>query len=413
MKRLLLSITAGFLAITLLISLNMQMRRAAAAELALTEGTLAAVADASSELSTLILQLEKLLVSGSQEQYASLLAGIALGADRVQRSIATLPDAQGERTATMSFLSDLSNHAQSLLTSLADSGAISDLDRFNISRSLEGLRLLHAEVAFAQQGLHAGEDVTQALHQPAITAKPTAIELANYQALPSGEVGSGMALQLAKEFVGIDRVVSVSHAPDTSGALPAFGVTIQTADVQLNLEITRQGGKVLLMAPETASFPIRLTPEQCTGSAIAFLHSRGFPTMEALYYQIYDGLCVATCTYVQNDVLVWADRILVQVRMDTGEVVGLEARSFWKNHIPRKIAAPLISEQEARQSLSGSVSILRSRMCLLPHRGQERLCYQFTIAFGDETFVSYIDAFTGQELLLEKVILLENGSLAV
>ncbi len=411
MKHLLLSIAAGFLAITLLISLNTQIRRAAAAELALTEGTLAAVADASSELSTLILQLEKLLVSGSQEQYASLLAGIALGADRVQRSIAALPDAQGERTATMAFLSDLSSQAQSLLTSLADSGAISDLDRFNISHSLEGLRLLQAEVAFAQQGLHAGEDVTQAL-QPAITAKPTAMELANYQALPSGAVGSGMALQLAKEFVGIDRVVSVSHAPDTSGALPAFGVTIQTADVQLNLEITRQGGKVLLMAPETASFPIRLTPEQCIGAAIAFLHSRGFPTMEALYYQIYDGLCVATCTYVQNDVLVWADRILVQVRMDTGEVVGLEARSFWKNHIPRKIAAPLISEQEARQSLSGSVSILHSRMCLLPHRGQERLCYQFTITFGDETFVSYIDAFTGQELLLEKVILLENGSLA-
>lgn len=411
MKRIFPPILAGVLAILLLISLNAAQRRTAAAELALTESTLAAVAEASAELESLSLALDKLLVTTSTRQMAALLSQIALSADRVQTSLAALPDAQGQRASVLAYLSKLSHLCQNHLTDLAAGESLSSDARSTLAEMRTGLSLLQSEMALAQADTMTGADVAS-LPATELTAPPSAKELVSYKALPSREIGSGEAMQIAKEFVGVDRVTAVAHAPDTGGAMPAFGVTVQTADVQLNVEVTRRGGKILLMAPETASFPMKKTPEECSAAALAFLKSRGFAEMEVTYYQVYDGLCVLTCVYVQNGVLIWPDRVLVQVRMDTAEIVGIEARSYWKNHIPRKLQTPLLTESEARTALSPDVTVNAVRTCLLPFNGRERLCWQFSLQQGDDAFISYIDAMTGEELLLEKVMQLEFGAIA-
>ena len=411
MKRILAYTALGISAVLLLIALNASQRRTAAAELALAESTIAAAAQAAGEMEALSLSMDKLLVTTSLRQTARLLAQISLHADRVQVSLSGLPDTQGQLAAVLGFLSRLSQLCQSALADLAEGIPIDVATRQTLTGMQPGLRLLHAEISLAGNEIMTGADA-DALPASQVTKPPTAMELNRYQALPSRQIGSGEAMQIAKAFVGEDKVLSVEHAPDTAGALPAFGITIQTADLQLNLEITRQGGKVLLMAPETAAFVPRYSPAQCAEAALAFLDSRGFAAMEAPYYQVYDGLCVLTCVNVQNGVLIWPDRVMVQVRMDTAEVVGLEARSYWKNHIPRRLQTPLLTQAEAQASLSPEVTTEDARLCLLPYQEQERLCWQFTITRDEETYLSYIDAITGSELLLEKLMQLESGQVA-
>ena len=408
MKRTFLIITLGCGALILLLALNASQRRTAAAELALTEETLAAVAQTASELETLTLSLDKLRVTTSLRQTAALLHQCALSADRVQQALAELPDAQNQRSTILAYLSRLSALTRSCLADLAESAEMAEDSRVSLIGMAGGLRLLLAEMALAQQDLLQGTKIA-ALPATDLSAPPTAQELANYKALPSKEISAGEAMQIAKEFVGLQRVTSVAHAPDTSGALPAYGVTVQTPDVQLNLEVTRRGGKVLLMVPETASLSNLKSVEECTAAALEFLKSRGFAAMETPYYQVYDGLCVLTCVYVQNGVLVWPDRVLVQVRMDTAEVVGLEARSYWQNHIPRRMQSPLLTEAEARSAISSEVTVENARLCILPYSGQERLCWQFTVRQEDEQYIVFIDAMNGSELLLEKLMQLEQG----
>lgn len=410
-KRILLILAASLTGLVLLFSLNAWMRRAASAELALTEGTRAAVAASAGELQQLTLSLEKLLVSGTAGQRALLLTDATLSADRVARSLSALPDAQGERAAVLAFLSSLSERTRNLAASLAAGYTLSAADRSALTADLNGARLLQTELELALQAMLTGGQLSGSLPISEIAA-PASSAPSSYKGLTGDAIGSGKALQIAKEFVGTERVTSVSHAPDTSGSLPTYGVTVQTGSLQLNLEITRQGGKVLMMSPETAAFPVVRTVAECTSSALAFLHSRGFPAMEAPYYQVYDGLCVLTCVYAEQDVLVWPDRVLVQVRMDTGEVVGIEASKFWQHHTPRRLTAPLLTEAEARQSLAPDSQVSAARLCIIRAGEQERLCWQFTLLWEDETYLSCIDAITGAELLLEKVIQLENGSIA-
>lgn len=412
MKRTLAYLFAAVLGMTLLISLNAAQRRSAAAELRLTENTKAAVTEAAAELETLTLSLEKLLLTTSARQQAKLLSQIILAADRAQLSLGALPDREGQQGAVLAYLSRLSHLSQTCLADLAEGDGFPEDAHAGLSDLRDGLLLLQAELSIASQETLIGTDISAALPASQVTRPPSAQELTTYKALPSNEISSGEAMQIAKEFVGADKVLSVSHAPDTAGALPAYGVTVQTPDVQLNLEITRRGGKVLLMAPETASFTMTKTPEQCAASALAFLKSRGFAEMEVPYYQVYDGLCVLTCVYVQNAVLIWPDRVLVQVRMDTAEVVGIEARSYWRNHIPRRLQSPLLTQSEARASLAPGASVESFRLCLLPANNQERLCWQFTLTLGEEAYISYIDAITGNELHLEKIMQLEFGQVA-
>lgn len=412
MKQILAFLLAGVLGVTLLISLNAAQRRSAAAELSLAESAKAAVAQTAAELEALTLSLEKLLVTTSPRQQAKQLSALTVSADRAQLGLSALPDTEGQRAAVLAYLSRLSHLSQTALADLAEGDGFHEELRSDLDSMLDGLRLLQAELAIASSEVLSGTEVSAALPASEVTAPPSALEMVDYKALPSQEISAGEAMEIAKAFIGEEKVVSVSHAPDTGGALPAFGVTVQTPGLQLNLEITRRGGKVLLMAPETASFSVLRTPEQCAASALAFLQSRGFAEMEVPYYQVYDGLCVLTCVYTQSGVLVWPDRVMVQVRMDTAEVVGIEARSYWRSHIPRKLQTPLLTEREARASLSSGTSVDAARLCLLPHDGQERLCWQFTLTQEDESYISYIDAMTGQELHLEKIMLLEFGQTA-
>ncbi len=409
MKKWIITIALAVLLLSLLISLSAQMRRAAAAEHDLREATLLALSEAAEEMQSAVLAMDKLRIAAKDGQSAVFISQIAQHADRARHALAALPNEEAQLTPVLTWLSRLTALAEDDLSALMTGLPVHHEDL--LARQSD-LHLLHTELDLARQELLSGADLSAVRPTSALTAAPTAAELAAYRGLPATTIGSGQALQVAKAFVGEERVRSVAHAPDTTGALPAFGVTVQTQDVQLNLEVTARGGKVLMMVPETAGFPVRKTVSECRDAADAFLKSRGFAAMESPYYQVYNGLCVLTFVHVQDDVLVWADRVTVQVRMDTAEVVGLEARSYWQHHTPRKIIAPLLSESEARTSLSPSVTVLSARKCLLPLEGRERLCWQFTLSYGDDTYISYIDAITGREVLLEKVMQLETGAVA-
>ena len=407
MKKIILTLAVSVTAVMLLIALNASQRRTAAAELALAESTLAAVAEAASDIEDLALSLDKALLTASPRQAAQYLTQAALTAERSQSALAALPDPHGQQGAVLAWLSRLSHVVQGALADLAEGSGVTGETRTSLNAMRADLSLLQAEFALSSAEVQTGVKAAD-LAATSVTTPPTAAQLADYKALPSQEVGSGEAMQIAKDFIGADKVRSVAHAPDTGGVMPAWGVTIQLDDLQLNLEITRRGGKVLLMSPETAAFPVRKTVEECREAALAFLQERGFAQMESPWYQVYDGLCVLTCVNVQRGVLIWPDRVTVQVRMDTAEVVGIEARQYWRNHIPRKLQTPLLTASEARAYLSAEPTA--GRLCLLPYEGQERLCWQFSIQHEDDTYISYIDAMTGRELRLEKVMHLESGA---
>lgn len=428
-------ITALCLAAAIVV-ISLTCDRAEKAEAALEEIYRSALYETSEEMQALSLSLEKVLVSADPGQGTQLLSQISRTAEDVRRNLTFLPLSHEAMAPTLTFANQLSDYAQSLLPSLTKQGALPEDDVDQLRQHLALCTQLSSQLLLARQAADSSPNAWagsfQAAAEPAarplesLSDKdngmnyPTLIydgafsdakHLGRARGLPEETVTEAEALEAARAFVGADRVVDVRSAPSTTGVVPAWGVTVMTQDVQLNLDVTVQGGKVLWMMPENAAFQVIQSTAACRDAAAAFLRSRGFGDMEATHQQAYDGLCVINFAATQEGVLLYPDLVKVQVRMDTAEVVGLEANNYWMNHVDRTLAAPALTLEEARARLSGSVQVQSSRLCVIPWHDTERLCYEFSVTRGDGQYLIYLDAETGEEVQILKLIPVEQGTL--
>lgn len=403
MKKYLTITIATGLAFVLVGVLAYQSRRIAMLEATVEEIYHSALHQTAEEMDDLSLNMEKVLLTTDPAHAVTLLHTISQTADSVQQYLSFLPVSHQALQPAQVFANRLADYASELLPHLVDQGQLTDEERSRLTQHLALCSQLSSQLALADS---AADLETLQLSLPITTS-----DAVQAKGLPLGEITQEEAIDIARQFVGDQRVTSIQTAPGTSGSLAAYGVTVQTQDVQLNLEVTRQGGKVLWMMPETASFPITQSLQTCQEAAVAFLEWQDFPPMQPVHHQVYDGLCVISLTPLQEDVLLYPDLIRVQVRMDTAEVVGLEAHSYWLNHAQRSLPQPTLTQEEAAAYIAAHADVQSSRLCLIPSGDAEALCYEFTVAYQGETYLIYIDAQSGREVELLKTIPIENGSL--
>ena len=380
-----------------------------------------AVLSALRQLEDMELNIEKALLSetGAENQYLNL---VSAGAAQVQRSLSLLPLSH---TATRNAVK-LANQAADYAGVLLREEALTDADADNLSRlvsacadcasALYGAR--NDLSAQAVAGLDPFYPEGDAPSYDSAVAYPTLIydgpfsdarETGAALALGPKSVTREEAMQIARDYVGDDRVVSVSPGADMGGGIPCYGVTVQLSDISLQLAVTRQGGKVLWMAPDTADFAQEKTVEQCRESALRFLELRGYAPMESTYFQVYQGVAVISFAAKQGDTLLYPDLVKVQLRLDTAQVVGVEARNYLQNHGPRGLMTPELTQDQARQALNPRFSADTGRLCLIPTDSGEKLCYEFRGVCGGETYLCYINAQTGRQEELLKVVEGETG----
>ena len=433
-------ILLGLLLFVCITGLALESNRAQQAETALEEIYQSALMETTEQMQALSLALEKVLVSGDAAQCTRLLSQISQLSDDVRRNLTFLPLSHEAMVPTLVFANQLAEYAGTLLPVLVEQGALPTQDAAQLETLLTDCTQLGTQLALAQQSLqeqrlalYTGEQVFTAVSasdsrplealgdQDHGMQYPTLIydgafsdarHLGAPKGLPEGTVTQDEAVAIARAFVGEERVISARNAPATSGALPAWGVTVVTQDLQLNLEITTQGGKVLWMMPESAGFTPALEEARCRELAAAFLREKGFGEMVCTHAQRYEsGIMVLNFAAEQDGVLLYPDLVKVQLRLDTGDVVGLEANNYWMNHVERELDPPALTAQEAAALLAPGLDTQSNRLCVIPYRDGEQLCYEFTVCKGDGTYLIYLDADTGKEVELLKRIDTEQGVL--
>ena len=399
-----------------------------------------AVLDTISQLQSMEIKMNKLLVSGTPQTGVDLLSDLSRQAWEVQNNLTVLPLSHVAMEPTVKFAGQVGDYTDTLVLKVANGTPLNDTDMQQLSQLLANCVLLSGQLQAAQQqmisqSMRYSADAPLFYQDMQAQARPMeqvgdkdngidyptliydgafsdARHMGSPQGLPQEQITKEQALEIAKAFVGAERVTGVREAAAIEGAIPAWGVTVTIPDDALTVEVTRQGGKVLWMMPEHAEFAQTLNVDQCKAKAKEFLLSRGFGEMVESYYQVYNGLAVINYAAVQDGVLLYPDLVKVQVRMDTGDIVGIEANNYWMNHRQRELEKPKITEEDARAMVSSRLEILQTRLCLIPFRGTEKLCYEFTAAWDDSQYLVYIDALTGEEREILKVIESGTGPLA-
>ena len=79
--------------------------------------------------------------------------------------------------------------------------------------------------------------------------------------------------------------------------------------------------------------------------------------------------------------------------------------------------APLLegadSKAEAEERLNRHLTSLRTRLCVIPLDSGEALCYECLCALGEDRYLIYVDALSGEERRIYKIVEDENGALAI
>ena len=384
-------------------------------------------------LQSISIKLSKAPVTADAAACVELLSGVSRQASEAASALSALPLSHEAVGSTVKFLNQLSDYALALTLRAAsgDLPGASDVETLGDLRALcvrLGGHLATADasgwpqdvfyepIRLAERPLEAMGDKDNGMDYPAMIydgAFSDARHRGTPKALGREIINQEKAIEIARDFVGADRVAKAEAGVPTGGVIECYGVTLTLNGGEvLNADVTRQGGQMLWIMPEHANFEAKLTLEECTSSALVFLRSRGFGEMEANHYQVYDGLAVINFVSVQEGVLLYPDLVKVQIRMDTGEMVGLESNNYLMNHVKRSALVPLVTETQARGKISPRLTVSGLRLCVFPYRDQEKLCWEASGWYRDTEYRVYVDAVSGEEVQVLQMVDSDAGRMA-
>lgn len=372
-------------------------------------------------------KLNKLMVSDEAEQDVVLLSEVYRQADSAGRELSALPGGQESMEEVLAFVNRLSDFSNSLTQKVARGEPLTDEDKNQIETLLERCKTLNETV----QELNASDVASVSLKDlytppevdpySSFANPPTAVPSliydgafsqaakSNPKALGTNTVDEATAMRIAQEYVGTDRVISAAVEQSVEGEIPCYGISVDTHDAgALHLQVTKTGGHVLLMMPEFSPSEPNKTTDECRQSALAFLKDRNYGQMEASYYQTNFGMITFNFVPVVDGVRLYPDLVKVQVSMDTGSVIGVEANNYLRNHVKRDLPTDIKSEQDIL-ALVPSIDVQSVRLALIPQHDGEMLCYEVRGMNEKQDYLIYLNASNGVAENILKVVIEEEG----
>lgn len=221
------------------------------------------------------------------------------------------------------------------------------------------------------------------------------------------EFNEVQAEQKIYDYIDKEKVKKVDYKGETLGNIRVhnFDVTLND-DSMFYINVSLQGGKVIWFMQDKQVSDEKISEEEAITIGKNFLDAHGIYGMKDNYYITQNGTTTINFAYVDGDVICYPDLIKVKVALDTGEVVGIEAKRYYTSHMERNLSKPLVSIDMARNVLNSRIQILSEGLAIIPTEwSTEKLAYEFKGRVDEKEFIVYVDAKTGKE---EKIFMIVN-----
>ncbi len=151
------------------------------------------------------------------------------------------------------------------------------------------------------------------------------------------------------------------------------------------------------------------TDEELMSVASNFVSNLKLQNFQAIFISRGDGLGYVNVAPVLevdgSKVVIYPDIIKIKLDEVTGQILGYEAKSCAFNHVKRTLSSPSLSAQNATEKVSSRLVINSTRLAVIPKEyGTETLCYEFECQKDGITFYVFINANTGLEEEIFRVI---------
>lgn len=375
--------------------------------------------------------MEKLLVSSNARQQRSLLMSVSKQADGARDNLAMMPASHEAIAGALKFVNQLGDYTRVLSENF-------DEDVRLKKDELDQISILHAhcrqltiqlydiigqyergELVFSATDVEAAEIAAKEPVEPAVDYPVLLYDGPFSDAADSGrlselgdqDVTADQAKELLREYIGAERAKAIEYTGESDLLTKCFEFTVAVEEGVLDASVTQRGGKVLYILPEQGEAEGVLSAGDCIDSAARFLNLNGYGEMKVSYFRQLGGILTVNFAAVQDGVVLYPDLIKVQVSMRTGQVVGVEAGNYLRNHYKRNLAVAKITFEDALRRISDVLSVSSIRLALIPIDRKEVLCWEASAYRTDtnDQFLIYIDAVTGQEVMILRLTQDDEG----
>ena len=383
-------------------------------------------------LENIDVDISKLTVSSSPGDSLELLSSISRKCDFAVSSLSNLPLSHPASMDTMQFLNTLGDYCRSLVKSGGEHIMLSEEDYTNFSnfrQSCVNLRTTLDGVTYSydispDKNWEYYQMVSQDNYDPFTFEQNGGIEYpsiiydgpfsdaligATAKGLSASTCTQDEALQIAAAALneGYDTLfVSAQNSKNIDG----YSCSNENGDTAF----ISNTGDVIWMMKDAQSAYEKLNYSECVVKAEEYLNSMGIKDMVDTWSQTYNGQCVISFAYTQNNCIVYPDLIKVKVNTENGDIVAYDALGYFMNHCQRDIPQDTISKDEAQNTVLGTLDVVDSDLCYIPSEGgDETLCWEFECLQQGEKYLVYVNALDGIQERIYKVVETTDGELTV
>lgn len=233
--------------------------------------------------------------------------------------------------------------------------------------------------------------------------------------LTGDEIDETSAMQIAKDFIGNDRVTEItSNGQSQNGNIECYSFSVKVGEEEtFTIAISKKGGHIVFMNSNRNIYNESISSEEAVIKGENFLEEKEFKNMKPTYYMNNGGILTVNYAYEQDGVTMYPDLVKVKIALDNGEILGIESTGYLNCHRDvRELLEAKITLEEARSKVNQKLEVSSSGLAVIPTEwGTEVLCYEFKGNTADNDFIVYINAETGEEEDILMIINTPEGTL--
>lgn len=191
-----------------------------------------------------------------------------------------------------------------------------------------------------------------------------------------------------------------------------IGETVAKDYTAYNLQGYDQNGTMLFAEVDCASGALLRFDyyEECNSEtfdlpnaqriAEEFLDELGYDDMTAVRVRESGTDADFTFVYTDDGVAYYPDTVHVKICRTRGVVTGFDATKYIRNHHDREDVTTTLTLPQAQAKLHEGLNVESSRLVVVGAGRGERTAYEFVCGYGEEKYVIYTDANSGEEIAI-------------
>ena len=382
--------------------------------------------------------LGKLSVASTSAKQQEILGDITVKSELAENQLQTLPLEDESRYATGKYMNQLGDYSRSLSKKIAGGGFVTDEDRAtleefrrrndNFRRTLASakedmgekfsfLSLLKPETDNPVVTRMAELENQSAEYPKMIYDGPFSdgLETAEIKGLTGSEITAEAALEKFNAIFADYALTAAEVVNEGDGRIETYNIEAKSeAGYSVYAQMAKRGGTLVTFNCYDPCSVEKFTLDECREIAEVFVKKAGFDNMTPVWETSSRAVASFNFAYLESGVIVYSDLIKVTVCMERGVVSALESTTYCLNHTERDIPSAFITAKRAREIAGKTIETESVRKAMVPVGTMgEALSYEVYGKKDGDAYFIYIDAATGAEIEIFRVIDTAEGELVI